>query len=338
MQFHARVQSIIAKNPSSFKNMKKIIKYTFAIVFILLTLWTCGCTYGRASYPDPAISIENMKGTVQYLSTINPPRSHEHLDSLNSTAGYISKKFEEYGLKPTEQKFVVNGKTYVNIIASAGPREGSRLIVGAHYDVCGDQPGADDNASAVAGLLEIARFAKNHESELPYRVDFVAYTLEEPPFFKTAQMGSYVHAEYLHNNKIPVRGMICLEMIGYFSDKKGSQTYPSIILKPFYPSEGNFIGIISNFGSSTFASHIAGNMRNTALKTRTLKAPSFVTGVDFSDHLNYWKFGYAAVMITDTAFFRNHNYHEETDTMDTLDFNKMREVVNGVCWSIINIK
>jgi hypothetical protein len=79
-------------------------------------------------------------------------------------------------------------------------------------------------------------------------------------------------------------------------------------------------------------------MRNTALKTRTLKAPSFVTGVDFSDHLNYWKFGYAAVMITDTAFFRNHNYHEETDTMDTLDFNKMREVVNGVCWSIINIK
>jgi hypothetical protein len=293
---------------------------------------------GNGSFPDPGIRIDNMKNTVRYLSTINPPRNHEQLESLNKSAGYIFKKFEEYGLKPTKQKFVVSGKTYVNIIASVGHQEGSRLIVGAHYDVCGDQPGADDNASAVAGLLEIARFAKNHETELPYRVDFVAYTLEEPPFFKTSNMGSYIHAEFLHNNSIQVKGMICLEMIGFFSDKEGSQSYPSVILKPFYPSAGNFIGIISNFGSSSFAAQIAGNMKNTSVKAQTLKAPSFLTGVDFSDHLNYWKFGYDAIMITDTAFYRNHNYHEETDTIDTLDFNKMKEVVKGVCWSILNMK
>ena len=212
------------------------------------------------------------------------------------------------------------------------------MIVGAHYDVCGNQPGADDNASAIAGLLEIARFAKKHESELPYRVDFVAYALEEPPFFGTAQMGSYVHAEFLHNNNVNIKGMICLEMIGFFTDKENSQSYPLAILRLFHPSTGNFIGVVSNFRSSSFAAQVAKHMGATSVDVRTLKAPSFVTGVDFSDHRNYWKFGYDAVMITDTAFYRNLNYHQETDLMNTLDFDKMREVIKGVCWSILNMK
>ena len=108
---------------------------------------------------------------------------------------------------PEEQKYTVSGKIYANILASAGPLEGSRLILGAHYDVCGNQPVADDNASGIAGPLEIARFAKNHETELPYRVDFVAYTLEEPPFFGTEHMGSHVHAAFLHNNNIKHRSI-----------------------------------------------------------------------------------------------------------------------------------
>lgn len=305
---------------------------------MLVILSACGYANKNFSYPDPGIRIDNMQGTVRYLTSINPSRSHEHPDSMKMSAAYISRKFREYGLKTENQEFVVSGKTYANIIASAGPAQGSRLIVGAHYDVSGDQPGADDNASAIAGLLEIARFAKQHESELPYRIDFVAYALEEPPFFKTAQMGSYVHAEYLHKNNIEVKGMICLEMIGYFTNKEKSQSYPLPILGLFYPSKGNFIGVISNFGSASFAGQIVKHIRTASIDVRTLKAPSFVTGVDFSDHLNYWKFGYNAVMITDTAFFRNHNYHENTDTMDTLDFVKMNEVVKGVCWSILNMK
>jgi hypothetical protein len=292
----------------------------------------------KFSYPDPGIRIDNMQSTVRYLTSINPSRSYEHQDSMKISADYISQKFKEYGLKPEKQEFVVSGKTYANIIASAGPAGGSRLIVGAHYDVFGNQPGADDNASAIAGLLEIARFAKQHESELPYRIDFVAYALEEPPFFKTAQMGSYVHAGFLHRNNIKVKGMICLEMIGFFTDKENSQSYPSAILGLFYPSKGNFIGVISNFGSACFAGQIVKHIRAASIDVKTLKAPSFVTGVDFSDHLNYWKFGYDAVMITDTAFYRNQNYHENTDTMNTLDFVKMNEVVKGICWSILNMK
>jgi len=257
---------------------------------------------------------------------------------MAQAARYVVLKFEEYGLRPDEQKVAAAGRTYVNIVASVGPSEGRRVVVGAHYDVCGNQPGADDNASGIAGLLEIARFAKKHEAELPYRVDLVAYALEEAPFFGTKNMGSYVHAESLHNANSDVRGMICLEMIGFFSDEAASQSYPLALLRLFYPSTGNFIGVISNFESSSFAADIARHMRATRVGIKTLSAPSCVIGVDFSDHRNYWKFGYDAVMITDTAFYRNPHYHRETDTIETLDFSRMQEVIKGICWSILNLE
>lgn len=315
--------------------MNLVTKRLNAAVIAIIFLSVSGCASVQYSYPDPEISIQNMEATVRYLTAMTPARNYEHLVSMDRSAAYIAQKLSEYGLKPTEQEFFVNGKRYVNIIASAGPQEGSRIIVGAHYDVCGDQPGADDNASAIAGLLEIARFAKKLEFELKYRIDIVAYALEEPPFFGTANMGSYVHAEYLHQSNVKVKGMICLEMIGFFTEKKDSQTYPLGILRLFYPSTGNFIGVVGNWGSSGLVNQIAKHMRNTSIGVETLKAPSFVTGVDFSDHRNYWKFGYDAVMVTDTAFYRNNNYHKKSDTMDTLSFPKMQEVVKGVCWALL---
>ncbi len=278
-----------------------------------------------------------MEETIRYLTAMTPSRNYMQLASMDRAASYISEKLSEYGLAPTEQEFLAGGKRYVNIVASAGPQEGSRIIIGAHYDVCGDQPGADDNASAIAGLLEIAKFAKKHESEFKYRVDIVAYALEEPPYFGTSNMGSYVHAEHLHRNNVKVKGMICLEMIGFFTEEKNSQTYPSGILGLFYPSTGNFIGIVGNWGSWGFANQVAKHMRKASIGVETLKAPAFIMGVDFSDHRNYWKFGYDAVMVTDTAFYRNKNYHERSDIMDTLSFPKMQEVVKGVCWVLLNM-
>jgi len=197
---------------------------------------------------------------------------------------------------------------------------------------------AYSNASAIAGLLEVARFAKTHESELPYRVDFVAYTLEEPPFFRTTSMGSYIHAKSLHENSISVKGMICLEMIGYFTDQRKSQRYPLSIMRWFYPDTGDFIGVVSNYSSGSLAKQISQHLKATSVGVETLKAPSFITGVDFSDHRNYWKFGYDAVMITDTAFYRSPNYHEHSDTIDTLDFGRMKEVVKGICWFLLDGK
>jgi len=320
------------------KNHKRIFRPSNFIGVILATTLLKGGTNKSFVYPDPEISIENLKQTVHTLSTMNPPRSYIHPESLEKSVKYISQKLIEYGLTPESQKFEVYGIIYENVIASVGPKEGSRVVVGAHYDVCGDQPGADDNASGIAGLLEIARFAKRHEAELPHRVDFVAYTLEEPPFFGTKNMGSYVHATSLHENNIKVEGMICLEMIGFFTEQKKSQKFPLPLMHLFYPDTGDFICLVSNFGSSSLAKQISLNLKATSVNVETFKGPSFIPGVDFSDHRNYWKFGYKAVMITDTAFYRNPNYHEQSDTIDTLDFRRMKEVVKGVCWSLINMK
>jgi hypothetical protein len=319
--------------------MKQYLNHKNVIVLLLILFCILtGCVSTPAIYPDHDVSIENMKQTVQYLSELNPPRNYLNTESLEKAVNYINREFNKYGITAEEQPFEVSGKLYKNIIASVGPTEGARIVVGAHYDVYGDLPGADDNASAIAGLLEIARFAKTHAQELPYRVDFVAYTLEEPPFFGTKKMGSYIHANFLHENKVQVKGMICLEMIGFYNDLKNSQSYPLSLMGLFYSNTGDFIGVISNYGSSSFAKQISRHLKATSSKVESLKAPSFLTGVDFSDHRNYWEFGYDAVMITDTAFYRNHNYHEPTDTIGTLDFNRMKQVVKGISCSLINMK
>lgn len=316
-----------------------MISEKLALLLTVIVI-AAGCTITRSydSYPETKIDIANLKATVQFLADINPPRNHKNVTSMEAAAGFIKRKLESYGIATEEQKFKVSGKTYKNIIGSVGISKNPRIIVGAHYDVCGDQSGADDNASAIAGLLEFARFAKEHEAELPYRVDFVAYALEEPPFYGTENMGSYIHAKSLYDNRVDVRGMICLEMIGFFNDMENSQGYPLGIMKLLYPSKGNFIAIVGNFGSSNLVKHVATHMKATSIGVSTLKAPSWVEGVNFSDHRNYWEFGYDAIMITDTAFYRNPNYHEKTDTIDTLDFERMKEVVKGVCWALLKMK
>ncbi|MCF6324612.1 MAG: M28 family peptidase [Gammaproteobacteria bacterium] len=282
------------------------------------------------------INKNNLYTTVKTLSEIIPARNYRNLESLNEAARYIKNKFEEYGYVVQEQKYMVEGREYKNIIVTAGPEDAPTMVIGAHYDVCGDQAGADDNASGVAGLLEFSRLIKAAEATLEYKIEMVAYTLEEPPFFKSEFMGSYIHAKSLYDSKRDVIGMIVLEMIGYFTDKQNSQTYPLSLMKLFYPSKGDFIALVGRFSDGSLLKHLRKNMQSTTVNVSTLKAPSFVAGVDFSDHLNYWKMGYNAVMITDTAFFRNPNYHQTSDTIETLDFDRMREVVKGLYLAILN--
>ena len=147
-------------------------------------------------------------------------RDYGNVATLNITADYIKSEFEKYADSTAVQVYDVQGQKskYKNIICSFGIQNKKRIIVGAHYDVCEIQQGADDNATGVVGLLELARLLKGQK--LNYRIDLVAYSLEEPPYFRTNEMGSYIHAKYLSDNKISVKGMICLEMIGYFKDEK----------------------------------------------------------------------------------------------------------------------
>ncbi len=275
-------------------------------------------------------SRENLYKHVKFLTSLDPPRNALNLKSLNKACDYIFKEMEKYSSNVYFQEFEVEGNIYKNVICEFG-KGNDLIVVGAHYDVCCEQPGADDNGSGVAGILELARMLNEYKKELKKRIQLVAYTLEEPPFFGTDKMGSYIHAEKLFEKKENLKFMISLEMIGYFSNEKGSQKFPVPVMKLLYPDTGNFIGIVGSPSDWFITRNIKIKMAEVSkIDIYSINFPNIIPGIDFSDHRNYWKFGYRGVMITDTAFYRNPNYHQTTDTIDTLDFEKMSEVVDGV--------
>ncbi|GAB5527329.1 MAG: M28 family peptidase [Roseivirga sp.] len=280
----------------------------------------------------------NLYKHVAFLTTLRPYRTYLNLESLKRVTDYVSTEMDSFGLLVSEQKWLADGREYSNIIGQWAPEKEQRLIIGAHYDVCGNQPGADDNASAIAGLLETARLLTKDQPDLTYGIDFVAYCLEEPPFFATDEMGSYVHARSLKEQGVNVLGMVCYEMIGYFSDEPGSQPYPDQSLAQLYPDTGNFIIVVG------IQAHEAFNLRfhkemstGSAIDVQKITFPQSGGLASMSDHLNYWKFGFPALMINDTSFLRNPHYHEVTDDIDTLDFEKMTEVVNSCYRAAVNL-
>ena len=285
---------------------------------------------------------ERLYRDVEFLTSLTPARNYLNLKSLEKTTDYIEREFKSMGANTEVQTWIADGNEYKNIIASYNPTKKRRLVVGAHYDVCGDQPGADDNASAVAGLLESARLVFENQPVLDYRIDFVAFCLEEPPFFGTDSMGSYVHAKSLHDEKVDVIGMICYEMIGYFSDEPESQPFPSPELAHLYPHTANFIIVVGIDKYAGFNNHVHRLMSADAkIDVQVISFPTnhtYAGLAGLSDQRSYWKFGYKALMINDTSFVRNPNYHTKADTIDTLDFPKMTEVVNCAYNAITRIE
>ena len=281
-----------------------------------------------------------LHADVAFLTGLRPARNCYNLASLNQAADYIKSCFQKLHGTVSEQRFTADGRYYRNIICSFGLREAERIVVGAHYDVCGDQPGADDNASAVAGLLETARLLHLARPALRHRIDFVGYANEEPPYFGTEHMGSYVHAKSLHDHEVKVRAMICYEMIGYFSDRPGSQNFPNDALAKMYPSTGNFIIVVGKTGQEKFTQHMQQLMKPHAgsLDVQRINLPESFGLAGLSDHRNYWKYGYGAVMINDTSFLRNPHYHQKTDTIDTLDFSRMARVVDGIYGAVRELR
>jgi Zn-dependent M28 family amino/carboxypeptidase len=287
----------------------------------------------------PSADPTRLHADVAFLTGIQPARQYLHPASLNKAADYIRAELEQLGgAAVTEQTYLAEGQEYRNIIASLGPPDAERLVVGAHYDVCGEQPGADDNASAVAGLLETARLLQPLATGLTRRIDFVAYSLEEPPFFGTEHMGSAVHAASLHAAGARVRAMLCYEMIGYFSDAPGSQQFPDAALAARYPSTGNFIIVVGKQGQEALTQQVQALMRaHSTIDVQRINLPAGQPLAGLSDHRNYWQHGYEAVMINDTSFLRNPHYHEASDTIDTLDFARMAQVVNGVLGALLGL-
>jgi len=266
---------------------------------------------------------------VDFLTGVRPYRNYQNPGSLEKVSKYITDEFISSGYICKEQKWVAEGEEYKNIIASWQKGLKRRLIVGAHYDVAGDQPGADDNASAVAGLLETARLVSESRPDLNYGIDFVAYCLEEAPFFTTKEMGSYIHAKSLFDTQADIVGMLCYEMIGYFSDEPGSQSFPQPELAAIYPDRGDYIVVVGIEQCRAFSDRVHSLMsERSGINVEKIVFPDGTGLAGRSDQRNYWEFGYKAVMISDTSFLRNPNYHQVTDTIETLDFDKMKEVVD----------
>ncbi len=230
----------------------------------------------------------------------------------------------------------MDGLEYKNVIGIKGVDKQEKIVIGAHYDVAGNQEGADDNASGVVGLLELSRLMA--EEDLEYQIEFVAYTLEEPPYFGTDNMGSHVHAKSLHDRGADVKGMVCLEMIGYFNDNENSQDYPVGFLEFFYGNKGDYITVVQRFGNGRFGRQFnKGMKRQKRVKTKSFKGPTKLPGVGFSDHRNSWRYDYSAVMVTNTAFYRNKNYHQVTDRMETLDLKRMGLVIDQVFVTLLEL-
>ena len=282
--------------------------------------------------PDP----KRIERRVRELVERFHPRDGGHPENMRRAAAWIAEELGRAGAAVSEQEVLAEGARYVNVVAAFGPATADVVAVGAHYDVAGEMPGADDNASGVGGLLEVADLLR--EADLSRRVELVAFANEEAPYFATPGMGSDVYARSLVAARRRVRGMICLEMLGCFTDAPGSQKLPFGVLRLFYPSTGNFIAVVGNLPGAGIVRRVKRSMREASdLPVESINAPALVPGVDLSDHSSFWRRGLPAVMITDTAFYRNPRYHTENDTPDTLDYVRMAEVVAGVRRAVLSL-
>lgn len=277
----------------------------------------------------PSIDPAKLEGHVRKLSETFHPRDIGHPENLERAAAYIAEELQKAGGEVSDQVFRVEEKSYRNIVATFGPATRERVVVGAHYDTHGELPGADDNASGVAGLLELS--ALLGRESLPRRVELVAYALEELPVFGSREMGSSVHARALRDSGVSVRVMFSLEMIGCFSDEPNSQKLPFAFFRLFYPSRGNFIAVVGRIREAALVRRVKASMRSaTDLPVYSINSPPIIPGIDLSDHVSFWDLGYPAVMVTDTAFYRNDRYHTDADTAETLDYLRMAKVVEGI--------
>ena len=267
--------------------------------------------------------VERLAGDIGERNVFAP-------EALQLAAVYIEDEWETMGYDVERLEYDVSGIRCANLVTTrkGSARSSEILLLGAHYDSVIGSPGANDNASGVAALLEIARMFQAVEPMLTVR--FVAFVNEEPPFFWTHKQGSMVYAEAARRRGDDIRLMASLETIGCYSDQPGSQSYPPLF-RLFYPNRGNFIGIVSDFGSRPAMQRLAEAFRaQSDFLLQTVSTFRFIPGVSWSDHRSFWRHGYPAVMVTDTAFYRYRHYHAPTDTADKLAFPELAQVTLGL--------
>jgi hypothetical protein len=313
-----------------------VLRITIAIVAVFALLWWFGVRMPGKNISSAApLSPEEidlraeLKSDVQTLAGEIGERNMTRYTQLNAAADFIEDSFSRAGLRPRRDSYEVRGQACHNIEAEIPGTRPNVVLIGAHYDSVFGSPGANDNGSGVAALLALARRFARKPAQQTLR--FVAFVNEEPPYFLTEQMGSFVYAGRCKARGDRISAMISLETIGYFSDAPHSQTYPALGLGVFYPTVGNFIGFVSNVHSRALLRRsIALFRKHAKIPSEGAALPSFVPGVSWSDQWAFWQHGFPGIMITDTAPFRYPHYHSATDTPDKLDYDRFALVVSGM--------
>lgn len=309
-----------------------LLVFILVVVFFAYMFAMPGKSWQGELPPADGAVQETRDRLITHINSLCAPeeRNYLELSGLAAARLYIEEQLQANGYRVELQKYDIGDNTYANVIAEleGNDRPGEILVVGAHYDAVIGTTGADDNASGVAALLELARSLQGQQ--FPRTVRFIFFVNEEPPFFMSAAMGSYVAAKQSRETGENIIGMLSLEMLGFYSDRPGSQRY----LPPlnfFYPDRGNFIAFVSNLGSRSLLTRSLELFRREAtFPSEGIAAPEFLPGVNWSDHYSYWKNGYPAIMVTDTALYRNPFYHTPQDTPDKLDYEQMAYVVRGL--------
>ncbi len=312
-----------------------------ALVLVLFTVlaWLLRMTQmPLRSYAGPlrTLSTEQselagrLSTEVKYLSETIGERNVWRTGSLQAALNYFRSSLQQSGYSVTERGYRVEGQEVSNLEVSVAGSEstGETVIVGAHYDTVAGTVGADDNATGVAAVLELARLLRGSKPRKTIR--FVIFVNEEPPFFQTSRMGSLVYAQQLRRDNVRVSAMISLEMLGFYTDVPGSQQYPAL-LGLFYPSRGDFVGFVGNSESRPLVRRsIRAFRESTDFPSEGIAATADWPGIGWSDQWSFWQERYSAIMITDTALFRYPYYHTALDTANRLDFDRMARVVEGV--------
>lgn len=274
------------------------------------------------------LARERMEPDLRELAQGIGERNLRKPRGLRRAAELIERELRAAGYRPTRQSYDVDGVTVSNIEATLAGNSRETVVIGAHYDSAIDCPGANDNGTGVVALLELARRLQGAQPERTLR--FVFFVNEEPPYFNTDQMGSRVYADALAAQGVRVVGMLSLETMGSFSDEPNSQRYPPGI-GMFYPDRASFIAFVGDVDSRALVRDAVESFREVAtIPSEGTAAPSKIRGVDWSDHASFWRHGWPALMVTDTAPFRYAHYHLESDTVDKVDFDSLARVVVGL--------
>jgi hypothetical protein len=310
--------------------------YAFlALMAYSVLSWSCHCADTSRGVPagDLAALEARLRASVTHLAGAIGERNIYRPRRLDEAAAWIASRWKEMGLAVQEYTYPCDGVTSRNLETDvAGPAGAPIVLVGAHYDSVAGSPGADDNATGVAALLEVSRALAR--AQLPVRVRCVAFTNEEPPHFGHDEQGSRVYARLARQRGDPIREMLSLEALGFYTDRPGSQAYPPL-LGHFYPDVGDFVGVVSCWSNRRYVLRtVAALRRATDVPVECASLYGWLQGVWWSDHHSFWLVGYPGVMVTDTAPFRNPRYHTEQDTPDTLDYPRLARVTAGIIGAV----